>query len=345
MRPSLSTRGAILLNGVLLFAAIIIAGLVTFQAINMIQYRAVDQKAGVLQARLWAESGLADATNRVRHDPFWRADGTESFPILQKEIGDGRYRVSATQRLVPNGISIQAEGEEGNFRRRVSQEIVLNIPTLFSIIASEDVRLSDRSLIEGSISAGQNVVASGSSQITGAVQVSGHFNGPSTSIGGPIYEKFPQTIFSDVDLGSYFSLKGVRLFGMVSNLAFEDTSVHISGSAEVTGLSITNGTLVVEGDLRISGPCRIEGAGGRIAVVVTGNLIIEDRGSFSLRGPCYVGRTFRCSGSGAVEGTIIAQNVEISSDFHVRPQLEAAYAPIEGLPRNVLKGKYQELPS
>lgn len=339
-----ASRGAILLYGVLLFSAIIIAGLVTFQAITMIQYRAVNQKAGALQARIWAESGLADATNRIRHDPFWKADGTESYPVLEKEIGAGKYRVTATQLLVPNHLLLESEGKEGNYRKRVTQDIIMNIPTLFSVIASENIRISDRTLIEGSVSAGQTVVVSGSSRIAGAVQVAEHFNGSTSSIDGPIYEKFPQTIFPILEMSSYLSPGGIRLFGQISNLMFSDTIVHIAGSAEVTGLSITNGTLIVEGDLRITGPCQIEGTGGRFAVIVTGNLIIEEGGSLSLRGPCYVGRTFRSRGRGTIEGTIIAQNVEVSSEFRARSQLESVYADIEGLPRGVLKGKYQEMP-
>lgn len=336
-----ANRGAILMNGVLLFAAIIVAGLVTFQAITMIQYRAIDQKAAALQARLWAESGLADAINRIRHDPFWRADGTETFPVFEKE----EYRVTATQRIIPNHLLLESEGEDGNFRRRVTQEIIMNIPMLFSVIASENIRISDRALIEGSISAGQTVVASGTSRIAGAVQVAEHFNGPTGSVDGPIYEKFPQTIFPLLDMSAYSSRESVRLFGgPTSNLAFSDTTVHITGSADITGLSIRNGTLIVEGDLRILGPCQIEGPDGRLAVIVTGNLIVDARGSLSLRGPCYVGRTFRSQGTGTVEGTIIAQNVELSSEFRIRPKLEAVYTPIAGLPREILRERYREEP-
>lgn len=336
-----ANRGAILLNGVLIFAAIIVAGLITFQAITLIQYRAIDQKAGAHQARLWAESGLADAINRIRHDPFWRADGTETFPVFEKE----KYRVTTSQRLIPNHLLLESAGEDGNFRRRLTQEIIMNIPTLFSVIALENIRISDRALIEGSVSAGQTVIVSGTSRIAGAIQVADHFNGSIRSVHGPIYEKFPQTIFPSLDMSSYSSRGKVRLFGgPISNLAFSDTIVHLTGSADITGLSIMNGTLIVEGDLRILGPCQIEGAGGRIAVIVTGNLTVEDRGSLSLRGPCYVGQTFRSRGTGTVEGTIVAHNVELSSEFRVRPKLETVYTPIAGLPREVLRGGYREEP-
>lgn len=339
-----STRGAAILIGIYLLAGILLAGIVSLMAITTIRYRGAAQREEWLQARFWAESGISDAVHRLTRDPYWRADGSETAPALVR-LGRTGKDYEATIRPIrhPDILRIASVGEASGQRITVRQDIRLRHPGLFSLMAREDILLHGAGSVAGPLRAGTDLTAIGAVSVAGAVHVGGTLAADRSRIAGPVYERtsieeHPEVVVSRWSGMTWRDFRGATL----GNASLSDTNLRISGSTELSGIALHRGTVLADGDLRIVGPVRIEAAPGFPALIVRGSVTIEPRGSLVIEGAAHVSRDVRSRGRLQLNGTLMARSIHLTSEMNVRPRLEAASLPIEGLPHGIERLQYTE---
>ena len=345
MRSRRSESGGTLLVFLLVLSGAVIVGALVVLSIAAMRSRAATAKVEAWQASLWAESGIDDGMNHLMHDPFYRADGTETFPLLQKEIPpDGRYEVKLTPLVAPDRFLFKATGFHKSNTSRMTQEARLRNPLLFSIIAEESIDLLIGAKVGGSVTAGENVSLVGASGIPGSVQTRGNFIGERDRVAGGVFEgvALPPWPLATYDPATVYP-NPIRIpGGDITNHAVADTPLLITGAAEVTGLSVRNSTAIVLGSLRVRGNMEIEAPPGEIGLYVRGDLTVEEGGRLFVRGPVLVTGRFRNSGPARIQGTLLAKRVQVSEGFEIAPDLASAYTSARGLPSGIEPGRYRE---
>ena len=337
--------GTLLILILVLFSALITTALAV-GASSVMRYRHVKNEAEIWQARLWAESGLADAFNNLSHDPFFRADGSDSYPALHRKLSEiENYTVKILPVIEPTDFILRSIGNNEFKTSQVAQDAKLLSPFIFSLVAKEDIEINQNATVGGSVQAIESVRVYDQGLVTGNVQAGKFYTGTSESVSGIIYERlgiaWPHS--SDEIKKAYTSLADNTISGgYLKNLPSEDGTLRILGSTDFRGTAERSGTVIVQGSLRLNGFLEIEAPTGYAALIVLGDLTVEEKGSLRVHGPIYVSGRFKNYGPCAIQGSVIARRISVGTNFQIRPLLETVYKPVMGFPHGVQKGRYTE---
>lgn len=341
MRHNESGKTALI--AILFLSSALIAGALVVLSMAAHRYRAAIAKVETWQAHLWAESGISDAANRLMHDPFYRADGSDTYPLLVEEFQpNGRYEVKIESFMPPDRFRIISTGSHKSIMATASQEVLIRNPILFALVSQEEVDISDAK-VWGSVLAAGDVRLRGSSEVSGSIQTTRNFVGPIERVGS-IFQQANIHPFSldsynpNAFYPSYAHFPG----GSLSNVMISDSVVRISGASDVSGLNIENGTLIVDGPLRVKGNLQIQSPPGEIALFVHGDFTVEESGRVLIKGPVLVTGRFQNLGPARFQGSLIARRIDARSGFEASADPLLAYIAVKGLPFGIEMGRYRE---
>ena len=338
MRAAKAERGAVLLTLVLLFALLIASGIVVLMYLTSFRYNESKNQIGTWQAKLLAESGISDAMGRLSIDPFWRSDGSESYPLLRNTLEKaGSYEVRTELVSFPNRLSLISTGKASRGIFTVQNDIALSNPALFALLA-EEVRLSENARVNGPVSVAGDLFLYGASLINGSVQVGKEWSGPSRSIAGDITIGVTSYCPLEYDtLKRNYLLTGFQKLSQpdLSNAKLSDSTYLAIGRCEATGLDLAKSTLIVDGDLIIQGHAALDAGPARAAILVGGNLIVEESGKLDGIGFVFVAGKFINRGQCNLRGTIHAQKIDAGGSFLIQPDISMVYQSILGFPHSV----------
>ena len=346
-RPT--SHGGVLLILLLVFSIVILSGLAFLIQSAAANYGTVRAKERSWQARLWAESAIEDAAARLLADPYWRAYGSDTSRILSEELPEGaRYEARVTETHAPDRLVVEATGFSEGARFSVQQEVRLRMPFLFTLLAVKDIRLAGNAVVEGNADAGGEMTVFDQARITASARAGKSFNGAKENVSGGVTEGISAD--GSFDFAKVFAAvlleKPRRIMGGgLTNMAMADTSIWIDGSADARGILIRGGCILVAGDLRIRGPFEVEGLKNRVALIVDGDLTIEEGVSLRATGPVVVRDAFTSFGRCVIQGSVFAKSIDAGAGFYLRADPELARAAIPGFSRTVKLGRYCEASS
>lgn len=246
-----------------------------------------------LQAQAAAESGLEEVLYRLQHDPDWYADGSDSRPLVVRELPDWRCEL----RVLPDadGISYRAEatGTVGGANQTMQRTIVITQPDRYALYALEKLVLYTSGAIHGMVYAGK--------EMTGALP------------NGARLDTYPATMHRTElpKLADYLARRPDRILeGYLRNYRVENRFLFKAGTLTLDEGVLNNICWVADGTITVQGRTRATARQGLPLLFANGDILLNLAPGSELIGAIICRGTCTVTGSGKIRGPIIANNID-----------------------------------
>lgn len=301
-----SQRGSALVNALIFIAALAILGL-SLSHLATSRLRSSQQRSERAQAETAAESGLEEALCRLQQELGWYADGSDSRPLLVRELPDWRYQVS----VIPcgDGISYRAtsEGQVGGVQHALTRTFVTTEPARYALYAMEKLTTHTSGNINGMVYAGKEFLG--------------------TLPGGARLDTYPASMHRAElpKLADYLARRPDRILeGYLRDYRVENRFLFKAGTLTLDEGILNKVSWLADGTITVQGRTRATAKAGLPLFFADGDMLInlapgsQLTGAIICRGACTI------TGSGDISGTVIARNIDCGGSVNLSAQAEEA---------------------
>jgi hypothetical protein len=304
-----SQRGSAVVNALIFIAALAILGL-SLSHLATSRLAASRQRGERLQAQAAAESGLEEALYHLQQDPTWYADGSDSRPLLVRELPDWRYEV----RVIPNrdGISyaVTSEGKVGTTGQMVTRTFVTTSPTRYALYAMEKLTVHTSGSISGMVYAGK--------EFSGALP------------DGTWLDTYPAAMHRAElpKLEDFLARRPDRILeGYLRDYRIENRFLYKAGTLTLDQGVMNNVSWIADGTITVQGKTIATAREGLPLLFANGDMLINLAPGSQLTGMIVCRGTLTITGSGDISGCIIARNIDCGGTVNLAVQSEKATLP------------------
>lgn len=309
--------------------SILVYTLLSLVVLSMVMSVVYDRLISVMRSSrnwLWkekalvsAESGAAATEGRLLANPAWSA-GENNAPEWQFKMDDAEIQVRTERFRPPDVVWIFSTGRYKKEQRDLVRPVIVRDPTLFAVMARNELRMGLGSIVEGSVYGDDVEIAEG-----------GEVLGSIISIGAiRIARRPPETILFDSATTPPLvpDLKTDRIAKTWTrqwqadpkkDTASRGGLVFHRGDLALENFSGSNLSLRVDGNLTLNGKVdlRFDPPADTPILVVGKDLTGTLTGS-KIRGVIYVTGKVSLKGEGLIVGTLIAEDIELGQGVVIK---------------------------
>ncbi len=304
-----SQRGSAVVNALIFIAALAILGL-SLSHLATSRLAASRQRGERLQAQAAAESGLEEALYHLQNDMTWYADGSDSRPLLKRELPDWRYEVQVIPN--PDGISyaVTSEGKVGTTGQTVTRTFVTTAPARYALYALEKLTVHTSGSINGMLYAGEK------------------FEGQLPD--GARLDTYPAAMHRAAlpTLADYLARRPDRILeGYLRDYRVENRFLYKAGTLTLDQGVLNKVSWLADGTITVQGKTIATAQDGLPLLFADGDMLINLAPGSKLMGVIICCGSLTIAGSGDISGAIIAKNIDCGGTVNLAPQSEDAPLP------------------
>jgi len=287
-------RGSAVVNALIFIAALAVLGL-SLSHLATLRLSAGRQQNERVQAQAAAESGLEEALYHLQQNAEWYADGSDSRPLLVRELPDWRYQVAVIP--YPDGISYRAtaEGQVGQTVQTLARTFVTTAPERYALYALEKLQVRTTGVISGMVYAGKE------------------FSG--TLPEGAVLDTYPAAMHRAElpTLKEYLARRPDRVLeGYLHDYRVENRFLFKAGPLTLDKGVLNNVSWLADGTITVQGKTTATAREGLPLFFADGDMLINLTLGSQLTGTIICRGTCTVTGGGDIAGSIIANNIDYS---------------------------------